>query len=226
VRKRGRFEGVQVYCLVVFSGILIRLDTCRVTTWRALSKHCSFLSAEAENFSLKINRLPKFLLLFIDPQTEDTMSNSTCTVLSCQDSALSTAASVVGLLTFAGGVFVGLMVRSRLIKNSTAELHALMGDAESATRQIHRLRVRLEIYSTEQPDDRDVDDLKQLMEQATRIVREIEYRMNSLKAYDHYSKWEATKLSMKGVVKQAELTGSVKKAQSLLRELQLGMMQL
>jgi hypothetical protein len=101
-----------------------------------------------------------------------------------------------------------------------------MDDAELAARQIHRLRVRFEIFSTEQPDDSDVGDLKQLMERETRIVRDIECRMDSLKAHNRQSKWEAIKFSMEGVVKQAELTGLVKKAQSLLRELQLGMMQL
>jgi hypothetical protein len=123
-------------------------------------------------------------------------------------------------------VLVGLIIRARLIANSTAELHVLMDDAESAAGQIHRLRVKFEIFSTEQPDDSDVDDLEQLMERETRIGREIEYRIDRLKAYNRYSKWEAIKFSMKGVVKQAELTGLVKKAQSLLRELQLGMMQL
>jgi hypothetical protein len=145
------------------------------------------------------------------------MSNSTCAVLSCQDSPLSTVASVVGILTFAGGVFVGLKVRSRLITNTKAELYLLRDDAESVTRQVHRLRARFEMYSTEQRDDRDMENLKQSMERATRIAREIECIVDSLKPYNRYSKWENIKSSMKGAVKQAEFTGSVKKAQSLLR---------
>ena len=158
------------------------------------------------------------------------MLNSTCTVLSCKDSTLSTAGNVIGILTFAVGVLVGLMVRSSLIKNSTAELARLMEDFMFAARQFDKFSGRLRIYTAERPSDsaydHDVDDLGHLMQRADHLVNEIRHRMEKINVRGTYSKWNVVRTSLKAYTEQAELTGLLKKAQSLLREVQLGTMQL
>ena len=158
------------------------------------------------------------------------MSNSTSTVLSCKDSTLSTAGNVIGILTFATGVLVGLIVRSRLIKNSTAELALLMEDFMFAARQFDKCRGRLRIYTAERPPnsayDHDVDDLGHLMQRADYLVSKIGDRMDKFKVRGTYSKWKLVGTSLKSYTEQAELTGLLKKSQSLLREVQLGIMQL
>lgn len=159
------------------------------------------------------------------------MSNSTCVVLSCQDSTLSKAGNIIGILTFAAAVFVGLIIRAKLIANSAAEVSVIIEGNNTAMRQLRKYATRLNelANSSSSPSPLfrdDLDDLYNVIEIALTHVKQIDDRMKKLRDYERRGIWRAARIFFEGVVNIAELTGTVKKVQSLLGEVQIGMMQL
>ena len=107
-------------------------------------------------------------------------------MLSCQHSALSTAGNVIGILTFAAGVLVGLIIRARLIASSTAELSVIIEENNSAARQLRKFLARLNELASSSASSlyrRDLEDLDNLIETALGLGREIEGRMEKLRDY-------------------------------------------
>ncbi|KAH9203557.1 hypothetical protein DL95DRAFT_502711 [Leptodontidium sp. 2 PMI_412] len=161
------------------------------------------------------------------------MSNSTC-VLSCSDSGLSTAANVIGILTFAGGVLGAMLLNARLVANSTSELCVLIEDFEYAERQFRMFKNRLHKYGPlglpmehrlDEVQFREFEDLDHMLERAGGLVHDARSRIYKINIHHVPKRWEAVKISLKGLKEQGELTALLKKTQSMLREVQLRTMQ-
>jgi hypothetical protein len=153
-------------------------------------------------------------------------SNSTCTVLSCRDSNLSTAGNIIGILTFIYAVIGGIYVRSKLITKLPPALSQLKEEVESTAMQAEKLHQRFQSYTVDSPDDDNFRDLIILMERAKYHWMETRAGLDRLEVRRTCRGLDSLRNLLKGATEGGEVSSSLKRTQFLLKEVQLGMMQL
>jgi len=155
------------------------------------------------------------------------MVDSTCPVPNCIDSQLSITANVIGILTFIGAVITAYLVASFQALSIGRELQEFCEDFESTAGQLSSCYKTLRSSELDELADRDtLENLMQLLHRARDQLKEMDKGIERIGIRRQYSKWKRLRTMVAGTALRDELNKSLKKAQQLLSEIQLCMIQL
>jgi hypothetical protein len=158
------------------------------------------------------------------------MSTHTCPIPVCQDSQLATAASVIGIMTFVSAALAGILaawLQAMKIRSELRELlssfHSAVGQLTSCIRELEQDHGYREISGA---NAELFDQLRILAKRGAETVDEIRSMVDRISDYDQYGRFRSLRSIVAGTALKDSMDEKVKKAQRILNELQLGMIQL
>jgi hypothetical protein len=158
------------------------------------------------------------------------MPTSTCPVPVCKDSRLTTAASIIGILTFVYGALAGILVAWLQAMTIENELRELLDSFESTVRQLATCDRKLHDFGynflPSRADDELLQQLADLMKRGHQTMEQMEKMVHRIGIFNRYSKMRRLRSIVAGKALKDTMDGLVKKAQRILSEVQLGMIQL